>query len=178
MCPKVPGNGLLNIMKWLDNRAQVRRGEGSYEVRPKTQVCSVFLSLPLENSSYFWNILKNALEIQKLVLLGTYLASLAPDWGTPLVSLAPDWGTPLVSLAPDWGTPTMSFGSTRIYNTHTAARYNGPGPKMTPLASLEAMTPMASLNLEPVTPKASLNLEPVTPTASLVARAFEFQKHF
>ena len=94
----------------------------------------------------------------------------------------------------------MSFGSTRIYNTHTAARYNGPGPKMTPLASLEQMTPMASLNLEPVTPKASLNLEPVTPmaslnlepvtpkaslnlepvtpTASLVARAFEFQKHF
>ena len=45
----------------------------------------------------------------------------------------------------------MSFFVTRIYNTHTAARYNGPGRKMTPLASL---------NVEPITPTASFNLEP------------------
>ena len=62
---------------------------------------------------------------------------------------------------------------------------------VTPTASLnlEPMTPKVYLNLEPVTPKAylnvepvkpnvHLNVEPVTPNTSLVARAFEFQKHF
>ena len=59
----------------------------------------------LKNSSDFWKTLKNAFEIQKLVLWGTYLASLTPEMGTSLVSLTPEMGTSLVSLTPEMGTP-------------------------------------------------------------------------